>query len=106
MINLEKVRRLLRLTMCHYARLLTVSIMLMAMGGAAFAAPLEDAFAAYRRGDYATALRLWHPLAEQGDAEAQFHLGVLYESGQGVLRNDAEALVMTKRVSAYAGETR
>ena len=78
--------------MCHYARLLTVSIMLVAIGGAAFAAPLEDAFAAYRRGDYATALRLWHPLAEQGDAEAQFHLGVLYESGQGVLRNDAEAI--------------
>jgi hypothetical protein len=100
-INLEKVRRLLRLTMCHYARLLTVSLMLVAIGGAAFAAPLahelrrqagEDAFAAYRGGDYATALRLWHPLAEQGDAEAQFHLGVLYESGQGVLRNGAEAI--------------
>ena len=34
----------------------------------------------------------WHPLAEQGDADAQFHLGVMYESGQGVLRNDAEAI--------------
>jgi hypothetical protein len=66
--------------------------MLVAIGGAAFAAPLEDAFAAYRRGDYATALRLWHRLAEQGDAEAQFHLGILYESGQGVLRNGAEAI--------------
>jgi tetratricopeptide (TPR) repeat protein len=51
-----------------------------------------DAVAAYQRGDYATALRLWHPLAEQGDADAQFHLGVMYESGQGVLRNDAEAI--------------
>ena len=66
--------------------------MLVAIGGAATAGPLEDAVAAYQRGDYATALRLWHPLAEQGDADAQFHLGVMYESGQGVLRNDAEAI--------------
>ena len=66
--------------------------MLVAIGGAATAGPLVDAVAAYQRGDYATALRLWHPLAEQGDADAQFHLGVMYESGQGVLRNDAEAI--------------
>ena len=66
--------------------------MLVAIGEAATAGPLVDAVAAYQRGDYATALRLWHPLAEQGDADAQFHLGVMYESGQGVLRNDAEAI--------------
>jgi uncharacterized protein len=66
--------------------------MLVAIGGAATAGPMEDAVAAYHRGDYATALRLWHPLAERGDADAQFHLGVMYESGQGVLRNDAEAI--------------
>ena len=35
-------------------------------------------FIAYQRGDYATALRLWHPLAELGDADAQFHLGGLF----------------------------
>jgi hypothetical protein len=66
--------------------------MLMAIGGAAIAGPFEDAVAAYHRGDYATALRLWHLLAEQGDADAQFHLGVMYESGQGVLRSDTEAI--------------
>ena len=79
--------------MRHCAKLLRASLMLMAIGGAATAGPLlEDAVAAYQRGDYATALRLWHPLAEQGDAEAQSHLGVMYESGQGGLRNDAEAI--------------
>ena len=66
--------------------------MLVAIGGAATAGPLEDAVAAYQRGDYVTALRLWRPLAEQGDADAQFHLGVMYGSAQGVLRNDAEAI--------------
>jgi hypothetical protein len=62
------------------------------MGGAATAGPFEDAAAACQREEYATALRLWHPLAEQGDADAQFHLGLMYESGQGVLRNDADAI--------------
>ena len=74
------------------ATLVRASLMLVAIGGAAAAGPFEDAVAAYHRGDYATALRLWHPLAEQGDADAQFHLGVMYESGQGVLRSDAEVI--------------
>jgi hypothetical protein len=42
-------------------------LILMLTGGAA-AGPLEDAMAAYERGDYATAVRLWRPLAEQGEA--------------------------------------
>ena len=68
------------------------SVISVIMGGAATASPLEDAVAAYQRGDYATALKLWHPLAEQGDANAQFRLGVMYDSGQGMLRNEAEAI--------------
>ncbi|GBF27594.1 hypothetical protein MnTg02_02648 [bacterium MnTg02] len=39
-----------------------------------FAGPGEDGARAFKRGDYATALRLWRPLAEQGDAYAQFNL--------------------------------
>ena len=39
---------------------------------------------ANNRGDYATALREWRPLAEQGDALAQYNLGLLYVKGQGV----------------------
>ena len=35
----------------------------------------EDGLAAYERGDYATALRLWRPLAEQGNALRQKILG-------------------------------
>lgn len=58
----------------------------------AFASPLEDAAAAYTKGDYATALRLWRGLAEQGDAKAQFSLGVMYETGRGVAKDDAEAV--------------
>ena len=47
------------------------------------AGPLEDAAAAEARGDYATALRLFRPLANQGNAVAQFSLGVMYDKGTG-----------------------
>lgn len=47
--------------------------------------------AAYKRGDYATALEAWRPLAEQGDVHAQFDLGAMYDHGMGVPPNDAEA---------------
>jgi TPR repeat protein len=48
------------------------------------AGPLEDAGVAIKRHDYATALRLIRPLAEQGDANAQYILGVFYNNGLGV----------------------
>ncbi len=48
--------------------------------------------AAYQRGDHATALRLWRPLAEQGLAEAQSNLGIMYRKGRGVAQDYAEAV--------------
>ena len=39
---------------------------------------------AYNRGDFATALREWRPLAEHGNPWAQFNLGQLYIKGHGV----------------------
>jgi len=46
---------------------------------------------AYHRGDYATALRESQPLAEQGNALAQYQLGLLYDNGQGVRKDDTQA---------------
>ncbi len=51
----------------------------------------DEALAAYARGDYATAVREWRPLAEQGVAEAQFYLGLMYDNGQGVPQDYAKA---------------
>src|SRR5215216_4644386 len=56
------------------------------------AGPLDDAVAAYVRGDDATAVRLLRPLAEQGDARAQYHLGTRYYVSKGVLADYTEAL--------------
>ncbi len=48
--------------------------------------------AAWKQGDYATALREWRPLAEQGNAKAQSGLGIMYRKGQGVPQDDARAV--------------
>ena len=56
------------------------------------AGPPEDAFAAYSRGDYATALRLYQPLADKGSPTAQTNLGAMYVNGEGVARDYAEAV--------------
>ena len=48
--------------------------------------------AAYNRGDYVPAIRLFRPLAEQGNAKAQRLIGVMYHRGQGVARNSVRAL--------------
>ena len=46
---------------------------------------------AYDRGDFETALREWLIDANQGDADAQYNLGVMYANGRGVLQDYAEA---------------
>ena len=53
---------------------------------------MEKAIEAIERGDYATAFKISLPLAEQGDAEAQYNLGFMYDHGQGVPQDDAEAV--------------
>jgi uncharacterized protein len=53
----------------------------------------DDAYAAYKEGRYATALRLARPLAAEGNARAQSLLGLLYDRGLGGVPQDkAEAL--------------
>ena len=55
---------------------------------------------AYHLGDYATALREWQPLAKQGQAPAQYQLGVLYSNGQGVPKDDAQARQWYEKAAA------
>ena len=55
------------------------------------AMPFEDGMAACQCGDYATAMGLWRPFADQGHADAQFYLGNFYEEGLGVPQDDAAA---------------
>ena len=52
----------------------------------------EYAVDAYEREDYETSYKLFLPLAEQGDAEAQCNLGVMYYEGIGVPQDYEEAV--------------
>jgi TPR repeat protein/S1-C subfamily serine protease len=78
-------------------------LMVAALVGAAVAGPLDDAMEAYTHRDYAGALRIWQPLAEQGNAVAQSDLGYLYHSGKGVPEDYSEA-VRWYRKSANQGD--
>ena len=42
---------------------------------------------AYNKGDYATALKEWKPLAQGGYIDAQYNLGIMYDNGKGVLQD-------------------
>ena len=66
--------------------LVRASVLLLALvlSEPVLAGPLQDAHAAYQKQDYATALRLFRPLADRGNAKAQAMLGLMYALGQGV----------------------
>jgi TPR repeat protein len=89
--------------MLHYTQLfraaVTAALMLATVMRAAVAGPLEDAEAAHGRKDYATALRLFRSLADQGDAAAQSRLGLMYENGQSVPQDYAEAVLWYRRAA-------
>ncbi|MBE9606937.1 sel1 repeat family protein [Acetobacteraceae bacterium H6797] len=54
--------------------------------------PMDQAMAAFREGDYGTALALWEPLARAGNARAQSNIGSCFAEGLGVPRDPKLAL--------------
>jgi TPR repeat protein len=52
---------------------------------------------AWQRADYSNAVAIWRPLAEKGDADAQFNLGQSYRLGRGVPTNLAAAKTWFER---------
>ncbi|MDA9499824.1 hypothetical protein XI05_20610 [Bradyrhizobium sp. CCBAU 11357] len=76
----------------------------------AFAIPAQaqsvrQGVSAFHRQDYATASRIFIPLAERGDAAAQSYLGMLFETGRGVPQNYTEAAMWYRR-AAEQGDSR
>ena len=53
---------------------------------------VTDPKKAFDSGNYETALNLWLPLAENGDADAQNYLGIIYYLGLGTQKNYKKAL--------------
>jgi uncharacterized protein len=86
-------------------RLLITAVLCLGLTGPAWGADFDKGVAAYERGDYATALREFRPLAEQGDASAQYNLGLMYSNGRGVTQ-DYKAAVMWYRRAAEQGDAK
>jgi uncharacterized protein len=83
----------MRLHARRLPKALTASLLVLAtLARAALAGPVEDANAAYQRGDYTTAVKLLQPLVDQGNADAQDILAIMYYVGQGVPQSRAEAI--------------
>ena len=64
-----------------------------ALLSSAWAGPWEYGMAAYNRGDYVPAIRLFRPLAEHGNPKAQSVIGAMYRKGQGVAKNSSRAFM-------------
>jgi uncharacterized protein len=88
----------------HMNRLLTLPFLLITLlvGTPAFSGDYKKGYDAYQSGDYATALREWTPLAEQGDARLQAKVGSMYSIGQGVPQDYKTALKWL-RLAAWQG---
>ena len=56
-------------------------------------------YVAYDRADYATALRVWLPLAQEGDLPAQVYVGEIYEKGLGVAPDYATAAAWYRKAA-------
>ena len=78
---------------------LTAALLPAAVPAPAAADLLSDGVAAYEAGDFGAASEAWRPIAEGGDARAQFNLGLLYETGRGVAEDLAQAAAWYQRAA-------
>ena len=72
-------------------RIIAAAVLMLGLAAPAWAG-FDEGLAAYKRGDYATALREWRPLAEQGDATAQNNLGTMYDEGKGTMYDEGKGV--------------
>ena len=66
---------------------------------AAASADVKAGIDAYQRGDFATAVSTWLPLANAGDADAQYNMGQAYRLGRGVPVDSAIASSWFKKAA-------
>ena len=97
-------------------KLFVTLTIIMLLGSNALASPFKDGLFAFYDGDYTRALELWKPLARNGHAKAQYHIGIFYKDGLGVEQDltkaakllqmaaeqdDTEALIELGNMYAY-----
>ena len=73
------------------------------LGASSYSADFNKGLTAAQSGDFATALKEWKPLAEEGNAAAQNNLGLMYHNGWGVPQDYKEAARLY-RLAAEQGD--
>lgn len=73
-----------------------VAALVLALAGtlpaAQAAGEMGKSFDAAEAGNFDRAVAIWKGLAEKGDPQAQFNLGLMYHSGLGLAQSEAEAV--------------
>jgi len=82
------------------SRYLAASIWLASLAAPLSAQSVKAGIDAWQKADYAAAVAIWRPLAEQGDADAQFNLGQAYRLGRGVPIDLGAAQLWFERAAA------
>jgi hypothetical protein len=80
-------------------RAIAAIVLVSAFAAPVTAGPFEDAVDAHARGDYAKALRLIRPLANDGDATAQYNLALMYMTGRGVQQDYTTAAIWFRKAA-------
>jgi TPR repeat protein len=74
-------------------------VALIAFASQAVADSLSEAKSAYAAGNYEKAAKLLLTQAQQGNADAEFNLGLMYDNGQGVPKEYKEAAEWYRRAA-------
>lgn len=85
--------------MHQLVRAATLSLVLGLVGGCA--QTLSDGNAVYNAGSFESAMAIYRPLAEEGNADAMYRISILYEFGPGVAANEQEARVWNQRAADH-----
>ncbi len=79
----------------------TVASLSLALAQPALGSPtVRDGISAWQKQDFTTAVAIWRPLAETGDADAAFNLGQAYRLGRGVKVDLADAQQWLERAAS------
>jgi TPR repeat protein len=78
---------------------LIVALLILATSSPLAAQSVKAGIEAWQKGDYAAGVAIWRPLAEKGDADAQFNLGQAYRLGRGVPTNLSAAQTWFERAA-------
>ena len=83
-------------------RIISVFLFCLSLSSGVSSSEYKDALDAAAKGDFKTAIELFKPFAEKGDAAAQYNLGVIFFEGHASIKNYEKAAKWT-RLAAEQG---